>query len=99
MKQVIMPAMKQMFSEFDAEEFGEMNCMTCHGEGAKEGNFEMPNPALPKLSTDGGFAKEKEEHPRGTEFMMTKVVPEMAALMHEAPGEEFNCFSCHTAAE
>lgn len=99
MKQVIMPAMRTLFADFDSQEFGEMNCITCHGATAKDGNFEMPSASLPKLTRDGDFAKEKAEHPRDTEFMMTRVVPEMAALMHETPGEGLGCFSCHMPVE
>ncbi|MEZ4460710.1 MAG: hypothetical protein R3E66_13475 [bacterium] len=42
----------------------------------------MPNPSLPKLDD---FAKWEAEHPDDMEFMKTKVVPQMAALLGEEP--------------
>ncbi len=41
MKEKVMPQMKEIFVAFDAEEFGEMNCKTCHGPGAEDESFEM----------------------------------------------------------
>lgn len=95
MKMVIVPEMKTVFTGFDAEEFADFGCSTCHGARARQGNFEMPNPDLPL------DAEEMAEHPEITEFMKTKVVPEMARLMGEAPydpatHEGFGCFECHT---
>ena len=52
MKETVLPEMKKLFVEFDAGEFGNMNCKTCHGAGAEDGSFEMPNPELPVLSMD-----------------------------------------------
>ena len=36
MKETVLPQMKEAFVAFDAEEFGEMNCKTCHGPGAED---------------------------------------------------------------
>src|SRR5690606_27338757 len=92
MKTVVMPTMKPIFQEFDGEEYGEFGCATCHGSGAKDGNFEMPSAELPALDQ-----AEMDEHPEMTKFMMEKVTPKMADLMGEAPGPEgFGCFDCHT---
>src|SRR5690349_1060559 len=44
MKASVLPAMKAAFQKFDAKKFGEFDCKTCHGEGAADGSFEMPNP-------------------------------------------------------
>lgn len=95
MKTVVVPEMKAVFTGFDQEEFADFSCATCHGARARQGNFEMPNPDLPL------DAEEMAEHPEITEFMKTKVVPEMARLMGEAPydpatHEGFGCFECHT---
>lgn len=102
MKQVVTPKMAELFQAFDPEHFGQFNCMTCHGPSVKQGNFEMPTAALPRLSA--GFAAEKAEHPRGMEFMIDKVVPEMAKLLHEQPFDPstqkgFGCFDCHLPKE
>jgi len=96
MKTVVAPTMAKSFQEFDAKEFADFSCVTCHGPGAKEGKFDMPNPLLPPLDK-----KLMDKHPAATKFMMEKVVPEMASLLDEEPydpakGEGFGCMECHT---
>ena len=49
MKTTVLPTMKKEFIAFDAKAFKKMNCATCHGDGATDGKFKMPNPKLPKL--------------------------------------------------
>jgi hypothetical protein len=100
MKKVVMPKMKEIFVSFDAKEFDHFTCMTCHGGGAKDGSFKMPNPELPKLNPEGGFKKHLDKDPAMTKFMMTKVLPEMAQLLHTEPYDQqkkigFGCFGCH----
>ncbi|MBW2522826.1 MAG: hypothetical protein JRI23_01560 [Deltaproteobacteria bacterium] len=94
----VMPKMSESFKAFDADEFGQMNCATCHGPGVKEGKFGMPNAALPKLSPDGKWEKLDQ---KAVAFMKTKVVPEMASLIDAKPYDPatkqgFSCFGCHT---
>lgn len=106
MKEEVMPKMSELFASFDAEEFDKVTCGTCHGSSAKEGNFEMPNPELPKLTMPSGegepFAQEKAEHPEMATFMMTKVTPTMVELLpgmkayDPATQSGFGCFGCHT---
>jgi hypothetical protein len=105
MKTVVYPTMKTAFQEFDAKRFKDMTCMTCHGPGAKEGKFKMPNPKLPKLDPKDGFAKhkKKEADAKILAFMMEKVAPEMAKLLEVEPydpktNQGFGCFNCHTMA-
>ena len=100
MKNVVMPRMKELFAAVDAKRYGEMKCVTCHGEGAKNQTFKMPNPKLPKLSYTDGFKKHIDKTPVMTKFMMEKVVPEMAALLGEQPFDPatkkgFGCAECH----
>jgi hypothetical protein len=102
MKKVVFPKMKDEFVGFDAKRYGEMNCLTCHGDGAKDGSFKMPNPKLPKLPGDeAGFKKLTEQKPEMVKFMGGKVVPEMAKMLGEEPfspqtHQGFGCFECHT---
>lgn len=100
MKTVVMPKMKEVFVAFDAKEFGNMKCPTCHGDGAKNQTFKMPNAKLPKLSYTDGFKKHMDAHPEDTRFMMEKVVPEMAALLGMQPYDPktqkgLGCAACH----
>jgi hypothetical protein len=98
MKVAVMPKMSAEFKAFDADEFGQMSCATCHGKSATEGKFHMPTTSLPKLSPDGKWDKLDQ---KAVAFMKTKVVPEMAVLLDTKPYDPatkqgFNCFGCHT---
>ncbi|HVK75776.1 MAG TPA: hypothetical protein VM734_20740 [Kofleriaceae bacterium] len=99
MGKVVMPSMRALFEEFDAEAFGTMDCKTCHGPGADDHSFEMPNPQLDALSGDM-IMNPDADHKAITEFMMTKVRPTMAQLIGapewspETP-EGLGCFACH----
>ena len=100
MKKVVMPKMSALFQGFNAAEFKDMNCGTCHGPGVKQGKFDMPTASIPKLNPADHFAKHQGKTAEMTRFMMTKVVPEMAALQGEAPFDPatqkgFGCFECH----
>lgn len=100
MNAVVLPQMKERFQGFDAEEFAEFDCKTCHGSGVDTGTFEMPNPELPALSMEK-IQNPDEDHKAITEFMQAQVKPNMALLLGrpewspEAP-EGFGCTGCHT---
>jgi hypothetical protein len=102
MKTVVFPAMKAEFQRFDPKDFGEFTCATCHGRGAEDKTFEMPNPELPQLPADeAGFRQLTVEEPKWVKFMSETVVPNMARMLDEKPhdpatNEGFGCFRCHT---
>jgi len=101
MKKVVVPKMASLFQSHDQAEFAEFNCVTCHGKGAKQGSFKMPNPSLPVLDPTDQFAKAKQAHPAMLEFMMKQVTPTMAGLLGMQPYDPttkqgFGCGNCHT---
>ena len=101
MKDVVMPKMKPIMHDFDAKMFKEVKCVTCHGNGARTGEFKMPNPQLPKLpATREGFDKLNKQHPKVMEFMSKTIKPTMAELLGMKPfdpktGTGFGCGNCH----
>ena len=103
MKDVVLPKMKEVFTAFD-KKYENMQCMTCHGAGATNGSFAMPNPDLPKLPADMSKFKEwAAKKPAMTEFMVKHVKPEMAKLLNEPEYNPetkvgFGCAECHTMA-
>jgi hypothetical protein len=102
MKAAVMPKMGALFHDFDAKAFSDPRCGLCHGAGAKDGSFKMPNPGLPKLpATPDGFKKVHDQKPQVFDFMAKQVVPTMAKLVGEEPFDPatkkgFGCFECHT---
>jgi hypothetical protein len=99
MKQVVFPAMKTEFAKFDPKKFGNMKCTTCHGDGALDDSYKMPNPKIFKLpSTKEGWAKADTNFMK---FMMKTVKPKMAGLLGMKQYDMktktgFGCGNCHT---
>lgn len=98
MSDVVVPAMKTLFQNFNAEHFDDFKCSSCHGDNARDVSFVMPNKLAPLSSAEIGelFAK---EDPTAL-FMRDQVVPQMRELLDADPfnpetGEGFGCFSCH----
>jgi len=102
MKGAVLPKMGALFQAFAPSHYAEPTCATCHGPGAKDGSFTMPNPALPKLpTTAAGFEQLRGQHTKIFDFMSNQVVPTMASLIGEEPYDHqtqqgFGCFECHT---
>jgi hypothetical protein len=102
MKSAVMPKMGPMFHDFDAKKYAETKCVLCHGAGAKDKSFKMPNAGLPKLpTTPDGMKKLHETKAEMVEFMSKQVVPTTASLLGKEPYDPktkkgFGCFGCHT---
>ncbi len=98
MEHVVMPAMKPLFQQFDAEDFSHFSCATCHGRGAREVNFRMPNGIEPL--DPAHMPAEDGESGRAMHFMEEQVKPRMAELLHQTQWSPtnphgFGCFNCH----
>ena len=97
MKKKVMPAMKPIFQNHDAKDFAQFSCKTCHGEQAKQGHFDMPNPNLPKLN----FADMSEFKKEDLDWMHNEVWPTMGKLLDmplysKDNPKGFGCLNCHT---
>lgn len=92
----VMPAMKTLFQEYDAESYAEFKCQTCHGEDMEAVDFKMPN-GLYALPAADPITAAKEYDAEVTTFMMEKLTPKMAELLGMEPGKEMTCMSCHEA--
>lgn len=97
MKQKVMPVMKPIFQNHDAKDFAGFGCKTCHGEQAKEGHFDMPNPKLPKLDFNDLSEFKKED----LEWMGKEVMPTMGKVLNlplysKDNPKGFGCLACHT---
>ena len=102
MKTAVMPKMGGLFHDFDAKKYADPKCVLCHGSGAKDGSFKMPNPELPKLDlTPAGMKAMHAKKAAVVEFMAKQVVPTVAGLLGEQPFDPktmqgFGCLECHT---
>jgi hypothetical protein len=99
MKTKVLPVMKAKFQAFNATEFAEFKCETCHGSGVNQGNFEMPNPELPVL-TMAEVQNPDAEHKPWVDFMAQEVKPTMATLLGVPEWTPENpaglgCATCH----
>ena len=108
MKTSVLPAAKAKFQAFDAKKYAEFDCSTCHGDGAEDGSYEMPNPKIKALpATEEAYvawiAKDADAK-RYTDFMSNEIVPMMANLFDEKPFDPktnpkgLSCPICHTMA-
>jgi cytochrome c553 len=100
MKTTVFPQMKKAFQDFDAKDYADFTCATCHGPDIKKGKFDMPNPKLPKLDAKDGFKKMAAKHPKAMQFMKDTVAPTMAQLLGVPAWSPtnmsgFGCANCH----
>jgi hypothetical protein len=102
MATVVMPEMQAMFQEFDAEEYGDFGCETCHGANGREVNFRMPNGLAP-LDPASIPAMFQSTQPMA-QFMTQRVWPRMTELLQMEPynpetQQGFSCLNCHATSE
>jgi len=105
MKAVVAPKAKELFLAFDSSRYANFSCATCHGEGANDGSFKMPNPKLPVLpNSPEGFKRLMDDKPTAMEFMSKQVKPTVARLLgapefNPETKSGFGCMECHTMAK
>ncbi len=100
MSDAVVPKLGEVFRGYDADRFAGFDCATCHGPGADDGSFAMPNASLPKLPPPEEFAAFAESKPEIMAFMLD-VEHATAALIDRQPydpktNEGFGCYDCHT---
>jgi hypothetical protein len=99
MKDVVLPAEAPWFRQYAPARFAELTCRSCHGAGADDGSYAMPNPALPKLAP-GNIHDLEKTSPKAFAFMNEVVMPRTAQLLGQYPWAHatmsgFGCFGCH----
>lgn len=100
MSKAVLPIMAEKFKAFNADQYSDFDCASCHGAGAADDTFKMPSPDLPSLSMEE-IQNPDADHQAITEFMMTTVKPTVANLLGEPEVSDenpqgFGCFNCHT---
>jgi hypothetical protein len=106
MKSTVLPEMKKVFQAFDAKEYKNFTCATCHGKSAKKREFKMPSPEIPHLpGTPAAFAEAVKKKPQleaVAKFMGEQVKPKVAGLlgqpefdMKKPEAGGFGCQNCH----
>ncbi len=99
MKKTVVPTMKPLFQKFDAKEFANFGCKTCHGKDPQKSKFKMPSPDIDALDFEA--IKAGKQEPKTAKWMGEVVKPEMAKLLKEPEYTEsnpkgFGCLECHT---
>ena len=104
MGKTILPEMAKLFQGFNAKQFANFTCQTCHGSNWTDPSvdFKMPNNLYP-LPKDNPIQAAMDYNPEITAFMQQQVVPNMARLLGKTPYDpatgtgDFGCFNCHAS--
>ena len=88
------PIMLELFAAHDAEEYGDFDCVDCHGEEMREIDFKMPAPSMYIVPPEGtpGHRGMLSTFPETVKFMEDVVTPGMGKLLGI---ENFTCAGCH----
>jgi hypothetical protein len=102
MKKQVVPKMKPLFQKFDAKEFANFGCKTCHGKEPAKTKYKMPSKDVPELDFEA--LKTGDQNPEMAKWMNEVVKPEMAKILNETEASEsnpkgFGCLHCHEQAK
>ena len=88
------PIMQELFAAHDAEEYGDFDCVDCHGEEMREIEFRMPAPSMYIVPPEGtpGHRGMLSTFPEEVKFMQEVVTPGMGKLLGI---ENYTCAGCH----
>lgn len=92
----VAPTMKRLFQSFNAKAYSGFGCETCHGGDMDVVDFKMPN-SLYALPEKDPVAEAMSLDEDTAKFMVEKVAPTFAKLLHEEAGKGggVSCFTCH----
>lgn len=90
----VLPIHAEMFREYDAARYTQMDCATCHGDDGPARSYEMPSRFLPPLPAEGSpqWTAAQQRNPAAWTFMVDHVLPTIRTQLGE---EDLTCFSCH----
>jgi hypothetical protein len=104
MKKMVLPKAKALFATIDPKMT--TNCKTCHGKGAEDHSFKMPNPDIQALPSTpeafGAWIKKNPDEGKWAKFMSEQFSPAMAQLLGKTEFDpqtktgDFGCTVCHT---
>jgi hypothetical protein len=104
MKKVVLPKSKELFATIDPKMT--TTCKTCHGKGAEDHSFKMPNPDIKPLpSSEQAFMDWIQKNPdeaKWAKFMSEQFEPAVAQMLGKhsfdpkTKSGDFGCTACHT---
>jgi hypothetical protein len=105
MKDGFMDAERAVFAAWEPVRYRELSCRTCHGPGADDGSYRMPNIELTRpIRGVEGFRELAAQEPALLRFMQKAVVPATARLLglpefDMTAHTGFSCWQCHVPQE
>jgi len=104
MGRVVLPTAAAIFGSWRPDHYARVDCTLCHGQGARNDNFSMPNDHLPRLSGDLLLGPEFASQPETTRLKLNRLVPEMSAALglksfSIITRKGFGCYSCHLGSD
>jgi hypothetical protein len=95
MREMVLPTVAPLLHDFDAQRFAAVSCKTCHGSGAQSGDFALPSPDVPSLSSET-LKNPGDDLKPIMEFMRNVLKPTMSDLLGKRDMAALRCSACHT---